>query len=435
VCASGAVAPTVATVGAPFSVLLDRLPTAPAFTTKEGALMAKPATGQVIETKRKKGRVFSIRFRAYGVRRQITLGSAAEGWSRGGAETELQNVLADVRRGTWKARDTEPEIAPEHVWSFHEWATRVLNDRRPHLRPRSIESWEWALCVHLIPHFGSQALSDITKLAVRDYINEKVRDREYARVERPLSNRSINRTRARLADVLEEAVEFDIIASNPAKSKRLTLPEEPAKRRWLQIEHVLPMIEAAGEDRALVATLLLAGTRIGEALAVRWADIDFAIGSLHVRQSKTPAGVRAVDLTPLVRRELVQHKLASNYSSPDDLVFPTGSGTADNRNNVLKRIVRASARGANAGLSESGLALIPEDLTNHDLRRVFSSLLDEVNAPSAYRDQQMGHKGRGLADAYDRPFKRERDVGERIDALISVAQYDPAMRAPNTGAR
>jgi len=412
------VAPKVATFGAPSSLLLERLPTAPAFTTKEGALMAKPATGQVIETKRKKGRVFSIRFRAYGVRRQITLGSAAEGWSRGAAETELQNVLADVRRGTWKPPDAGLEVAPERVWTFHEWASKFVDDRRPHLRARSVESWEWALCGHLIPHFGSYALTDITKLAVRDYISEKVRDREHDRVERPLSNRSINRTRARLADVLEEAVEFDLIPSNPAKSKRLTLPEEPTKRRWLQIEHVLPMIEAAGEDRALVATLLLAGTRIGEALALQWADIDFALGSLHVRESKTPAGVRTIDLTTFSKRELVQHKLASNYSAPNDLVFPTSSGTADNRNNVLKRIVRASARRANTTLAASGLPLIPEDLTNHDLRRVFSSLLDEVNAPSAYKDQQMGHKGRGLSDAYDRPFKRQRDIGERVDALL-----------------
>lgn len=408
----------MATFGAPFSLLLERLPTAPAFITKEGALMAKPAIGGVVETKRKKGRVFSIRFRAYGVRRQITLGSAAEGWSRGAAETELQNVLADVRRGTWKPPDAGLEVAPERVWTFHQWASKFVDDRRPHLRARSVESWEWALCGHLIPHFGSYALTDITKLAVRDYISEKVLDREHARVERPLSNRSINRTRARLADVLEEAVEFDLVASNPAKSKRLTLPEEPAKRRWLQIEHVLSLIDAAGPDRALVATLLLAGARIGEALAFAWGDVDLADGSLRVRESKTPAGVRAIDLTPFVKRELLQHKLASRYSAPTDLVFPTRSGTAGNRNNVLKRIVRPAAHRANAALVDSGLPLIPEDLTNHDLRRVFSSLLDEVNAPSAYKDQQRGHKGRGLADAYERPFKRERDIGERIDALV-----------------
>jgi len=60
----------------------------------------------------------------------------------------------------------------------------------------------------------------------------------------------------------------------------------------------------------------------------------------------------------------------------------------------------------------------------HDMRRVFSSLLDEVNATRAYKDQQMGHKPPGLADAYDRAFKRRRDVGERIDALVQSATVE-----------
>ncbi len=73
----------------------------------------------------------------------------------------------------------------------------------------------------------------------------------------------------------------------------------------------------------------------------------------------------------------------------------------------------------NALMQESGLPPMPTDVTNHDLRRVFSSLLDEVNAPRAYKDHQMGHKPEGLAAAYDRPFKRERDIGQRIDALVN----------------
>jgi len=253
------VAPKVATFGAPSRLPLGCQRCTAAFQTKEGALMAKRATGQVIETKRKKGRVFAIRFRAYGERRLITLGAASDGWSHAAAQAELENVLADVRRGIWKPPTPEPEVQTEPDWTFHEWATKFLDDRRPQLRPRSIESWEWALSHHLLPHFAKYRLAEITKLAVHEYMIEKVRDREFARVQRPLSNGSINRTLARLADVLEDAVEFDLIPSNPAKSRRLRLPEQPAKRRWLQIEHVLPMIEAARQDRALDSRLAARG--------------------------------------------------------------------------------------------------------------------------------------------------------------------------------
>lgn len=392
-------------------------------TREEQALMARPATGSVIVRKRKADLAYSLRVRAYGERHQIPLGSSSEGWTRAAADIELLNVMTDVRRGVWKPPKTQPAVDPEKVWTFHAWATKCLDDRRPILRVRSIESWEWALCNHLLPAFKDLALGEITKLGIHGYVTEKVRDREYARVERPLSNRSINRTISRLADILEDAVEFDLIATNPAESKRLRLPEEAPKRRWLQVEHIMPMIDAAGPDRALVATLLLAGLRIGEALALPWDAVDLPGSVLHVRQSKTPAGVRSVELTPFLRRELRRElrlqQLASAHSAPTDFVFPTATGMSDSRANVLKRVVHQSAKRANIALAPTGVPPIPEDVTNHDLRRVFSSLLDEVNAPRAYKDGQMGHKAPGLGDAYDRPFKRQRDVGERIDALIS----------------
>ena len=63
--------------------------------------MAKRPTGEVIERERKSGRVFALRFRAYGRRHFVTLGGAEDGWTRQKAEAELRHVLADVERGLW----------------------------------------------------------------------------------------------------------------------------------------------------------------------------------------------------------------------------------------------------------------------------------------------------------------------------------------------
>lgn len=71
--------------------------------------MARQATGQVLERKRGDGtRVWALRFRAYGKRRRLTLGTAEEGWTRQRAGEELQNVLADVRCGTWRPHFDRP---------------------------------------------------------------------------------------------------------------------------------------------------------------------------------------------------------------------------------------------------------------------------------------------------------------------------------------
>ena len=61
--------------------------------------MPRRPTGEVIERDRQGGRVFALRFRAYGRRHFVTLGGAADGWTRAKAETELRHVLADVERG------------------------------------------------------------------------------------------------------------------------------------------------------------------------------------------------------------------------------------------------------------------------------------------------------------------------------------------------
>jgi hypothetical protein len=49
-------------------------------------------TGEVIERDRAGGRVFALRFRAYGRRHFVTLGGAADGWTRAKAEAELRYV-------------------------------------------------------------------------------------------------------------------------------------------------------------------------------------------------------------------------------------------------------------------------------------------------------------------------------------------------------
>jgi len=71
--------------------------------------MPRKSTGAVLERATKHGVVFALRFSAYGERRYVTLGRTQDGWTRPGAEEELANVLALVRRGIWQA--------PEHVVS------------------------------------------------------------------------------------------------------------------------------------------------------------------------------------------------------------------------------------------------------------------------------------------------------------------------------
>jgi hypothetical protein len=81
---------------------------------------------------------FALRFTAYGERRYVTLGSPEEGWSQARAEADLENVLADVRRGIWKPHlvelPAEPE-GPRKDPTFHEFATKRFASISKEIRP------------------------------------------------------------------------------------------------------------------------------------------------------------------------------------------------------------------------------------------------------------------------------------------------------------
>src|SRR5438046_8006255 len=86
--------------------------------------MARPQ-GRVIEREGQRGTTFAIRFMAGGRRRFQTLGTREQGWTRARAQTELQNVLADVRRGQWQPPAPRVELVREASSdpTFHEFAS------------------------------------------------------------------------------------------------------------------------------------------------------------------------------------------------------------------------------------------------------------------------------------------------------------------------
>ena len=63
------------------------------------------------------------------------------------------------------------------------------------------------------------------------------------------------------------------------------------------------------------------GLRVSELTHLRWRDLDLRQGILSVAASKTAAGVRQVVLDPELVQLLGEHKLAAEWSQPDDFVF------------------------------------------------------------------------------------------------------------------
>jgi integrase len=200
----------------------------------------------------------------------------------------------------------------------------------------------------------------------------------------------VYQTITRLAQVLGTAVEYELIAANPAVGRRRRLKGTRPSRPFVEPDQLPALLRAAGRHRALVATLAGAGLRIGEAVALEWCDVNLATGVLRVRESKTDAGVRDVDLTPALREELASLKAGKKPTRASDLVFITSRGTPQTRQNVRRRILAPVIERANRELNELGIEPF-SDVSPHGLRRTFASLRAVCGDDPVYIAQQIGH--------------------------------------------
>lgn len=416
--------------------------------------MSRPAKGAVIERRGTNGTRYAIRFTAYGERRFETIDAT----SRQEAEAELANRLADVRRGIWKPRPAEPAPVPTDEPTFWEFAREWLKAREAEeLAPKTIADLRWSLNKHLI-WFGRHQLSEITVQEVDRYKTAKAEERKEVEADlaewleadpktrgprpRPLSNASINHTLRHLAQILETAVEYGKIPSNPATGKRRRLKTTRPSRPWVEPEQLMVLLDAAKTDdgkagvgRVLLGLLAGTGVRIGEALSLRWSDCDLGTGTMHVRESKTEKGVRRVDLSPALREELTIWKADAKYTKPTDFVIHTSTGRKHNPSNLRRDVLAPAVTSANAVLDTAGIATIP-DVTFHSLRRTYATVQRFLETPDYVADQ-LGHEDSRFTDRiYRQTPKNRRDRlspahRKAFDRAIEWARIGPVESAQN----
>lgn len=414
--------------------------------------MAGRQKGEVLERNWKSGRGYALRFWAYGEREYLTLGSEREGWTYQRAEEELENILADVRRGIWvspkkKKRRAEADADDETARTiFGPFARRLVASRRGQVSDNHLAFLKWALG-HLLPYFGDRPLVDIDVQAVDAYRHHKVQEAEArlraierrrpqrderGQILRPLSARSINHTIDTLQWVLSVALEYKLIAENAAagKRRRLIEPHKPPVHLDTaeQIEALLDAAEEKDRDlrftlterKVIVATFVLAGPRALEVGHMLWRDVDLANGRLYVGRSKTQAGLREIRMLPILRDLLADHKAKAYRCGPDDLVFPTATGGRRDKDNLRDRVLAPVFERANEILDERGRVPLPKGLTPHKLRHTFASVLIACGEDPVTVMKQLGHSDPAFTlRVYAHMMSREPGERARLKALVN----------------
>ena len=155
---------------------------------------------------------------------------------------------------------------------------------------------------------------------------------------------------ATLHSVLEYSISQDWVAANAARGVKMIghRSEGPKKIVPPSKEDMRTVIEEAGEDlRLMLIFAASTGARAGEQWATRWRDVSFDKGELHIRRRvdaygeegapKSTAGMRTVPLSAQLVAMLKAWKLKSEFSKPEDLIFPNRQGHHLGHDNLVKR--------------------------------------------------------------------------------------------------
>jgi integrase len=399
--------------------------------------MARRPTGQLVVRRRARDTVYAVRVRVGGERRYVTLGRASDGMTEARAREEVANLLADVRRGLWRPPAPEPVVEPPRAEpTFHEFASEWYAAREAEgLAAKTLADFRWSLTGHLLPFFAGYRLGEVTPQLVDAYKVAKARERAEVEAagargerlaERGLSNGSINHTLRHLAQILEVAVEYGLVGSNPASGRRRRLKAARPSRPWVEPEQLMALLDAAprGVGRVLLALLAGAGLRIGEALALRWQHVDLGTGTLYVVDAKTAKGVREVHLTPALREELALWRADARHVAPADYVVATSTGGRHNPSNLRRDVLARAVAAANAALAEAGIAPIGP-VTFHSLRRTYASLRCAVGDDVRYTADQLGHEDpRFTLKVYAQATKRrDRLTGPHLRAYDRALEW------------
>lgn len=302
-------------------------------------------------------------------------------------------LRADVARGEYRtlSRVTFAEYAREWIASYQGRTSRGFRDttrdeyaRDLGLDPASYEPLEPPRGA--IAFFGRMRLADIEPRDIKRYAIHHS--------ERGLAPSSVRLEIAPVRAMLATAVEEGLIRSNPAAGLRITQPagaelEEGERIKSLTEDELRALLEKLpGEWRLLVEFLAHTGLRIGEAVALRWCDVDFGGRRVKVRRRyyrgsfappKSRYGRRDVPLSHGMARQLWELRKAASPAD-DAPLFASRLGGLLDSSNMFGRVLKPAARAA--GVPWAGF---------HTLRHTCATMLFRAGLNAKQVQVWLGH--------------------------------------------
>lgn len=298
----------------------------------------------------------------------------------------------------------------------------LVDTARQSVRASTYASYEGLVRVHLLPALGHVPLTKLAPHQVQAMMN--------AKLEGGLSPRRVEYMRAVLRRALNQALRWGLVTRNvatlvtPPRAKRNVISPFDADqaRAFLQAIH-------GNRLEALYSVALAIGLRQGEALGLRWQDVDLENSTVHVRHAlqkvegtlqlvepKTDRSRRTITLPSVAARALKEHRERQNeertnagqYWEDGDFVFcsPTGRPLVSSTvTHAFQRCLR------DAGLPRQRF---------HDLRHACASLMLAQGVSARVVMEVLGHSQITLTlNTYSHVMPSlQQEAADRMDAVL-----------------
>lgn len=381
---------------------------------------------------------FFVRYRTLDGRQRFqTIGKHGSPWTVDDARAEAKRILGDVARGADPAQvKVERRAAPTvkelcEAYLADAEAGRLLTRSGKSKKATTVSSDRSRIESHILPLLGQLKVAAVSRQDVERFMFDVAEGKTHKRekLARPRAVRNVrsgkggaSRTVGLLGAMFTYAERRGWCQSNPVHGVTRFADEKRDRRlsvsEYRALSATLHTMQEVREGRAelwppaaeAIRFLLLTGWRRGEALGLRWRDVDLVSRTARLPDTKTGESIRA-----LPRRACdVLRRL--DHGPADGFVFrgQRGAGALGGLQKIIERVT------ARAGLS---------GVTAHVFRHSFASVAADGGASELTIAALLGHRSGSVTGRYvhhaDAVLLGAADaVAERIAEAMGEAKPD-----------
>ena len=310
-------------------------------------------------------------------------------------QAAMNKLLVAVEQQTYQA----PTKATVRQYLTKEWLPAV----KATIRPSTYNSYVQHVECHIAPHIGSVKLQKLSGSQV-NALYAKLAESGKTDGKHGLSPQTIHHVHACLHKACKDAVRWGQLSRNPLDAADPPRAKGDGSREmhtWTK-EQLKAFLTAVKDDRLspLWHTIAMTGMRRGEAIGLRWSDVDLEGGRLSVRRA----------LIPINREVLVSEPKTAKGRR----VVALDSGTIEVLKGQAARQLEEQSEWdegwVETGLvftAENGAALDPESISRywrqavkktmlptirlHDLRHTHATLALQAGIHPKVVSERLGH--------------------------------------------